>query len=495
MSKQQIKRRPNRSGRVYKDKGVFYLQYTDRDKKRKAMILRDEKGEKVTNERQAETVARKFLDRYYKLKDIETKEELLAEKAKLKKLKARLTIPLEDAFDISLQKPHKRIARSRVLKVTRRYWVDFVGFLQDNYQISGLDEVTRTHAEAYISHIRQHGRWKRIISYSAESCRKRKKFKDYEFGGTLSNTTLNRYQSTCKAVFTFLAPDLGYAIEDNPFFHIIPLKLEPVEREIFSEEELQKIFADPPPLMEGLFTIGLYTGLREGDVATLRWSEIEKFDSSLKKQDFYGREIIRVTRKTKTLVKVPIDYELSVYLAKQYKISGQEEYILPEAATMYLDYQNRLTNRILGYLHSLGITTNKDVPGRKRKQSVKDFHSLRHCFCYYAGMRGVPLPVVQSIVGHMTQSMTRHYQSHADKEARMQGLALMRGLAGRLWLTPDTENKEDELRERIMNVIRQSPEDILQRIMAGIEQFTIINPSTGNVSFGDKQDSAPCVNS
>ena len=43
-------------------------------------------------------------------------------------------------------------------------------------------------------------------------------------------------------------------------------------------------------------------------------------------------------------------------------------------------------------------------------------------------MRGVPLPVVQSIVGHLTASMTRHYQSHADKKARMQGLALMRGL-------------------------------------------------------------------
>ena len=36
--------------------------------------------------------------------------------------------------------------------------------------------------------------------------------------------------------------------------------------------------------------------------------------------------------------------------------------------------------------------------------------------------------MVQSIVGHLTASMTRHYQSHADKKARMQGLALMRGL-------------------------------------------------------------------
>ena len=45
-------------------------------------------------------------------------------------------------------------------------------------------------------------------------------------------------------------------------------------------------------------------------------------------------------------------------------------------------------------------------------------------------MRGVPLPVVQSIVGHLTAGMTKHYQSHADRKARMQGVALMHGLTG-----------------------------------------------------------------
>ena len=128
------------------------------------------------------------------------------------------------------------------------------------------------------------------------------------------------------------------------------------------------------------------------------------------------------------MVHIPIERELADYLRTQYEISGQEEYILPDAARLYLEHQNVLNNRILGYLHSLGIQTQRSIPGRTRKQSVKDFHSLRHCFCYYAGMRGVPLPVVQSIVGHLTASMTKHYQSHADRKARMQGVALMHGL-------------------------------------------------------------------
>ena len=422
------KRRARGTGRVYKENGVYLLQYTTKDHKRKAMILRDESGAKITEERRAEAAARDFLERQKQLLDIETREEYLEEKAKLKKLKARLTITLDDAFELAQQKPHSRSASEQVLRVSQRYWIDFVSFLKDNYQLKTLDEVERAHAEAYISHIRKNGRWNRTISYNKKRCPQRKKFKDYEFGGNLSATTLNRYQMTCKAVFTFLLPDLGYSLEENPFYFIKPLKLAPAEREIFSEEELELIFKNPSPLMRGLFTIGITCGLRLGDVATLRWQEIEGYSPNLCEPDFYHHEINRITRKTKTEVHIPIERELADYLREQYEVSGQGEYILPEAAKMYLEHQNVLNCRILSYLHSLGIQTQRSIPGRTRKQSVKDFHSLRHCFCYYAGMRGVPLPVVQSIVGHLTASMTRHYQSHADKKARMQGLALMRGL-------------------------------------------------------------------
>lgn len=95
------KRRAKGMGRVYKENGVFFLQYTTKDHKRKAMILREENGAKITEERRAESVAREFLERQKQLKEIETREEYLEEKAKLKKLKARLTITLDDAFELA----------------------------------------------------------------------------------------------------------------------------------------------------------------------------------------------------------------------------------------------------------------------------------------------------------------------------------------------------------------------------------------------------------
>ena len=95
------KRRAKGSGRVYKENGVFLLQYTTKDHKRKAMVLRDAAGQKITEERKAQIAARDFLERERQLKDIETRQDYLEEKAKLKKLKARILITLDEAFDLS----------------------------------------------------------------------------------------------------------------------------------------------------------------------------------------------------------------------------------------------------------------------------------------------------------------------------------------------------------------------------------------------------------
>ena len=64
------------------------------------------------------------------------------------------------------------------------------------------------------------------------------------------------------------------------------------------------------------------------------------------------------------------------------------------------------------------IVTTKKLEGRARAVSVKDLHSCRHTFCYYAGLYGIPLSIVQSIVGHMTPEMTKHYSAHASLSAK-----------------------------------------------------------------------------
>lgn len=222
-------------------------------------------------------------------------------------------------------------------------------------------------------------------------------------------------------------------------------------------------------MIKGLFTIGICTGLRLSDCATLRWREIEQFSANVRSPDFLHREIIRLTIKTKSWVKIPIEMELNNFLREQLKVSGKDEYIIPEAAELYFNHRNTLNNRIQNYLESLGIVTQKKIPGRMKTLSIKGFHSLRHCFCYYAGLRGVPLPVVKSIVGHFSHSMTEHYQKHADKQARIQGLSLMRGIIDSY--NPSGSQTYEQRRRQINDYVNAAPDYLVDQIHTMIVQL------------------------
>ncbi|MDD5729168.1 MAG: tyrosine-type recombinase/integrase [Victivallales bacterium] len=446
MSQTKDSRRANGSGRIYKANGVYYLQYR-LDSKRKSITLKTQDGNKITKLREAEKAARKYLEPLHSIKEIETREEYLEQKADLRKLKAQTTITLESALELALQKNTGKIMSPEWVNRIRTYWNDFVTFIHGHYDISTLDEVEYFHVEAY---------WLNLCKNGRSTGKK---------GSLLSNKTLNHSLTICKSVFARLEKDLGHTSDDNPFNGIKPLPKQEIPREIFTEDELRLIFTDPPPLIKAMFTVGICTGLREGDVATLKWSEISNWhDDKLTVQDFLHEEIIRITRKTKTKVIIPIEAELAECLAEQAvkRITGSpySEYVIPEAAEQYLTDPRYLSIEIIKYLSSLGIVTKIKRPGCQRRQSVKDFHSLRHCFCYYAGIKGVPLPVVQSIVGHISADMTKHYQDHADRKARLKGIAMMRGLVS--GENPIGKNSvQDMMRKRLRELIDTASDSLI----------------------------------
>ena len=89
---------------------------------------------------------------------------------------------------------------------------------------------------------------------------------------------------------------------------------------------------------------------------------------------------------------------------------------------MYLANSDGVSYRVKKFLEGLGIQTTRTPEGRTRAISVKDLHSCRHTFCYYAGLAGIPLAIVQAIVGHMSPEMTKHYQAHATLEDKRRGM-------------------------------------------------------------------------
>ena len=71
-------------------------------------------------------------------------------------------------------------------------------------------------------------------------------------------------------------------------------------------------------------------------------------------------------------------------------------------------------DEIRDIFESCGIQTRVKDPGKKRNSTEVGFHSLRHTFVSLAANAGAPFALVQSIVGHSTAEMTRHYFHEND---------------------------------------------------------------------------------
>ncbi len=387
------KKRQNGIGSIFKVKDYFYLRFRDTSENEpENRPLFNEKGERCTNRQEAEIAAQKIAKKRNTLKELDTREKYVQELAEIKNLKTKLVLLLIDAYDRSLERGGYR-GSDVYINTRRNYWLDFCQYMQDNHSITHIGGVTADHARGYINYIRRNGRWKKELCYLRDG-----KELSYQLSSDVGNYLKNAIHKCLKRVFTLLSKELGYAREENPFHEIEFLPIDTEDREIFTETEIKMIFVKPTPLMKGMFTIGFCTGMREGDCATLRWSEIKCYNPNHvpgTKPDFQECEIDRISLKNGAKLVIPIEVELAEYLSTQWEVTGKEVYVIPEARYLYYQKDGKkrrkaLSRLIIKYLQSLGIETTRKVPGRSRKQSVKDFHSLRHNFCYYAGLRGIP---------------------------------------------------------------------------------------------------------
>lgn len=366
-------------------------------------------------------------------------------------------ILLDEAYELSLNKPRKRQPSYELKNAKRAYWLDFVAFMSAKYpDIKKLSSVQPLHTEAYINHLRTKGRFNSEITFKRED-----KFFAYKSQEKLSPRTCNVYQQTLSEVFNKLASDAG--ILQNPFANIEKQDNEYESREAFTEKELILIRDNANDFIRAIFCIGIATALREGDICTLRWDEV----------DLKNNLIIRKMQKTRRNVEIPILPPLRTFLDELKEKSADSDYVLPEHAAMYQSNPSGISARVKKFLEGLKIVTTRKIEGRDRAVSIKDVHSLRHSFCYYAGLYGIPLLIVQSIVGHMTPEMTKHYQAHATREAKREKLLQMPDLMGIdssavAKLLPDSVNA---LRDELIKLVHSADLVKLKKILAKWEKL------------------------
>ena len=83
--------------------------------------------------------------------------------------------------------------------------------------------------------------------------------------------------------------------------------------------------------------------------------------------------------------------------------------VLPTIAKLYQTAHWRINHTLTRIFKAANITTSVRIEGRRTRTPEATFHSLRHTFVSFAANAGVPLHIVQSIVGHESTAMTRHY--------------------------------------------------------------------------------------
>jgi len=279
---------------------------------------------------------------------------------------------------------------------------------------------------------------------------------------TMANTTKNHYIAYSKMLFKTLGKT--YGIIENPFAELKRLPENAASREAYTPEELKKIGAYATGWVYSLCLTAISTGLRKGDICMLKKESV----------DMENRILSVCTRKTKVSIEIPIMPGLYRHFQEMYLAYPDSPYVFPELAELYIEpnKQRIISQGVKKLLHDVGITdTEKEVDGYAKKVSVKDIHSFRHTFVYMASISGIPLPVVQSIVGHLNPEMTKHYMDHAGRDAR---LAYMRQLPA--YITGGEEPKEitnekPDIKKRILALLNRTSKENFERTKARIQKI------------------------
>lgn len=324
----------------------------------------------------------------------------LAASAKAKRNAAgRLSVPISKAwaaFNASLTRKAPSAATSRMYEGK---WDNFTRWMKKNRpRVVGLADVDGDTARAYMKGIK----------------------------AQFSPKTFNDYRALLAMVWRTLDVEAGLD-GFNPWQEIATLDRETHTRRELTAEELMRVVAPLEGEMRVLFAIGIYTGLRMGDAVNLSWGAVDLVRGFIQWTP-------HKTKKHGTVVRIPLFPALASILAET-PAKERKGLVLPGLAAEYARSNYYTSERVRRVFAKAGIETQGETervnPKTKtaRKAVEVGFHSLRHTFVSLCANAGVPLHVVQAIVGHTNAAMTAHY-FHVSDEALRGAVAVLPDVFG-----------------------------------------------------------------
>ncbi len=179
-----------------------------------------------------------------------------------------------------------------------------------------------------------------------------------------------------------------------------------------SQDEIKRLLAECPTHLRWIVECAIHTGMRKGEILTLKWSQIQDGQIYLQKT------------KTNEPRQIPINDDLKA-LFKEIHQQSKSEHVFPPKHI------------------------NKGFKAAVKRAGIEDFrfHDLRHTFASHLLMRGGALKDVQEILGHKTMTMTLRY-AHLSGEHKRRAVNLLNGLTQTRWLTRNLEQDEENCLDR-----------------------------------------------
>ena len=231
------------------------------------------------------------------------------------------------------------------------------------------------------------------------------------FGNGRSAMTFNLCICHLRSVFRVL---LGRDAEESNPWNWMPRKISDSRpRRELSADEVRRIIAtaaDEGGEWPRLLALGVYTGLRLGDCCRLSWESVNLAQGVIQLVPHKTRRYARGR-----CVTIPIHEQLMAMLVAT-PAQSRSGFVLPGIAEEYETARWRISKGLDRIFDGAGIVKSVMYEGRNRRTPSATFHSLRHSFVSFAANAGVPLVVVQAIVGHTSTAMTHHYY-HANESA------------------------------------------------------------------------------
>jgi len=231
------------------------------------------------------------------------------------------------------------------------------------------------------------------------------KFRDELRAGGRAVSTVNLNIKKVLSV-PFEAARKSGIITVNPIFGVDSLKEEGQRKKLrsikepFAAGEVAALVQHSEGEWKGAIILGATTGLRLGDVVSLKWENIDR------KAGFISVETI----KTGESLTLPIHSDFEVWLTKQTEGIGKAP-VFPTLIARKINGRAGLSRQFRGIMEKAKIKEKaiEATGDAGRTRFSKGFHSLRHSFASVLANKNVSAEVRQRLTGHKDDETHQGY--------------------------------------------------------------------------------------